>query len=160
MLADCRDRGGGDLRGGGIAVAELEPFCALALPFWAVLFFEATAWDAAWISLNTGRPGYALLKATLVPQMITPAVIMSLQAGVWGYWGNVLIGFPYGTVGEAAVVILLLLIPILVMSFNTQGRRRFGQIHEELRWIAQHPPPESSDPRLSRWNAREHFPFR
>ena len=138
------------------AVVYLVTWFALVL--WAKLVFETAVWDAMWISLNSGRPGYAMLKSLAVLPMIVPLFGIGLNLTKFSRLGAITAGFPYGTVVEIMVVIPLLVIPILFLAFSQQNRRREMQLKEELFAIAQEPVPEASDPRFSKWDARYRFP--
>jgi hypothetical protein len=112
-------------------------------------------WTAFWISLNTGRPGYALRK-----NLWENSAYFTI--GLQLFLNRDRIGsMPSGSFGETIFVAIVSGVVVLCYIFIKMGwdntwsttrekRRDLSIIH--LRNIAAEPVPEATDPRLKKWD--------
>lgn len=111
-------------------------------------------WVGFWVSLHTGRPGYALRRRLL---QYTGFISAAFQLYINF---NKLIKFPYGTSTELWVVGVVgaafaVALPFGFRQDRKQRRALRQMIFEDLRAVAAEPPPSPDDPRLKKWNPSE-----
>lgn len=119
-----------------------------ALGPWAT---PKNSWNSFWLSLNTGRTGYAFRKGFWQQAW---ALILVFQLYVNR---DSLSSFPTGDYGELALVWFLAAAVPLVMFFTTLGDKKKEKVAACLRRIAQEPIPDPADPRLKKWDGHQPF---
>ncbi len=115
-------------------------------------FYRNCFWGALWVSLNSGRPLYGVIKPFQPSFSIIAQIIIGRKA-----FGNWLLAFPYGSEVEFFVVTLLFFAFLLILRF-ARPHGKIAKLKKELRAIARQPVPEPGDPRFKKWNINERFP--
>jgi hypothetical protein len=113
-------------------------------------------YTAFWVSLHTGRPGFALRKRVLQYGGLTAVGVQFLVHY------KKLIGFPFGTNLEYLFVLgagafVLVLLPFGFRQDLQQTRKLRQMIFEEMRHVASEPIPPPESPALKAWNPAEPF---
>ena len=115
-------------------------------------------WTAFWISLNTGRPGYALRKNLWENSAyLTIGIQLFLHRDKIG-------SMPSGSFGETIFVSIVTGVVVLCYIFikmgwdntwSTTREKLRNQSIAHLRAIAAEPVPEATDSRLKKWDHRK-----
>ncbi len=106
-------------------------------------------WTTWWITLNTGRPAFALQKYLWQGGGILSAVVQAILNA------NKLTKIPYGTEFEllmAGLIAGVLLAFAVAARGSTKKQEHREKILTDMREIAAEPVPDPNDPRLKSWN--------
>jgi hypothetical protein len=118
----------------------------------ALLTFRSARWTVIWVSLNTGRATYSMLRP-LAPLLGVAFQFFFHSSELTG----ALAGFPTGsetetwlTGGICGTLVLLLWV--------WEDRTMMALLKKYLRYVGRQPLPEPADPRFKAWDIKKPFP--